>query len=95
MSSNIPTDLCYTESHEWARANALPFARSAIDAPALTALHRDVGLPLVAKPRLGFGSNGVRILMTPAHVNAALNRPDLNTLSTPGPKGYNDYPVLP
>ena len=21
MSSNIPTDLCYTESHEWARAN--------------------------------------------------------------------------
>ena len=37
-------------SYEWARANALPFARSAIDAPALSALHRDVGLPLVAKP---------------------------------------------
>ena len=28
-------------------------------------------------------------------LGAALNRPDLNTLSTPGPKGYNDYPVLP
>ncbi len=63
-------------SYEWARANALPFARSAIDAPTLTALHRDVGLPLVAKPRLGFGSNGVRILMTPEHVNAALKRTD-------------------
>ena len=21
MSSNIPVDLCYSESHEWARAN--------------------------------------------------------------------------
>ena len=28
-------------------------------------------------------------------LGAALNRPDLNTHSTPGPKGYNDYPALP
>lgn len=59
-------------SHGWATAHGLPFARSAQDATGLHQLQADVGWPLVAKPRLGFGSNGVRLLQTDAHLQAAL-----------------------
>lgn len=59
-------------SYRWATDNGLPFARSAIDAAGVARLRDEVGLPLVAKPREGFGSNGVRMLLTEAHVEAAL-----------------------
>jgi len=59
-------------SYEWAMKHRLPFARSAIDAAGVARLREDVGLPLVAKPRDGFGSNGVRMLLTDDHVRATL-----------------------
>jgi carbamoyl-phosphate synthase large subunit len=59
-------------SHEWATARQLPFARSAIDAAGATRLRRELGFPLVAKPRDGFGSNGVRLLLTEEHLSAVL-----------------------
>lgn len=59
-------------SHQWAAANGLPFARSAIDAAGAARLRDEVGLPLIAKPRDGFGSNGVRLLLTDEHLDAAL-----------------------
>jgi carbamoyl-phosphate synthase large subunit len=60
-------------SYEWASARKLPFARSAIDAAGATALRRELGFPLVAKPRDGFGSNGVRLLLTEEHLRAVLD----------------------
>ena len=59
-------------SYEWATARKLPFARSAIDAAGATSLRRELGFPLVAKPRDGFGSNGVRLLLTEEHLRAVL-----------------------
>jgi hypothetical protein len=56
----------------WAHKNGLPFARSAIDAAGVARLREAVGLPLIAKPRDGFGSNGVRMLLSDEHVRAAL-----------------------
>jgi hypothetical protein len=64
------------KSYCWARKHRLPFAESAIDAAGVANLRKRFGLPLVAKPRLGFGSNGVRILATDHHVERALKRPD-------------------
>jgi len=59
-------------SYSWALENGLPFARSAIDAIGVAQLRNEVGFPLVAKPRQGFGSNGVRMLLTDEHVGVAL-----------------------
>lgn len=59
-------------SYLWAEKNGLPFARSAIDADGVARLRREVGFPLIAKPREGFGSNGVRMLLSDEHVRAAL-----------------------
>ena len=59
-------------SYCWARDNGLPFARSAIDASGAANLLAETGFPLVAKPRLGFGSNGVRFLLDEKHISAAL-----------------------
>lgn len=59
-------------SYEWATARQLPFARSAIDAAGATSLRRELGFPLVAKPRDGFGSNGVRMLLDEDHLLAVL-----------------------
>ena len=59
-------------SYEWATARRLPFARSAIDAAGAASLRRELGFPLVAKPRDGFGSNGVRMLLTEDHLRAVL-----------------------
>lgn len=60
------------ESYRWATRNGLPFARSAIDDAGAQALVREVGFPLIAKPRKGFASTGVRMLLDPSHVQAAL-----------------------
>jgi hypothetical protein len=60
------------KSYQWASSNGLPFAKSAIDREGLDALRNEFGLPLVAKPRLGFGSNGVRLLFTDEHCANAL-----------------------
>ena len=59
-------------SCRWAADNGLPFARSAIDAQGVARLRDELGFPLVAKPREGFGSNGVRLLLDDRHVAAAL-----------------------
>jgi hypothetical protein len=56
----------------WATQKGLPFARSAIDAAGVARLREEVGYPLVAKPRDGFGSHGVRLLLTDDHVAATL-----------------------
>lgn len=56
----------------WALENRLPFARSAIDAAGVAKLRDEVGFPLVAKPREGFGSNGVRMLLSDEHIGVAL-----------------------
>jgi hypothetical protein len=60
-------------SYRWAADNGLPFARSAIDAQGVAWLRDEVGFPLVAKPREGFGSNGVRMLLNDEHVGVALD----------------------
>ena len=60
-------------SYTWAMQKGLPFARSAIDAAGIAGLRNEVGFPLVAKPREGFGSNGVRMLLSDDHVSAALS----------------------
>jgi len=59
-------------SYSWALEHGLPFARSAIDAAGVAQLRDEVGFPLVAKPREGFGSNGVRMLLSDEHVAVAL-----------------------
>lgn len=59
-------------SYRWATDNGLPFARSAIDAAGVARLRDEVGFPLVAKPRRGFGSNGVRMLLDDAQAGIAL-----------------------
>jgi carbamoyl-phosphate synthase large subunit len=56
----------------WAADHGLPFARSAVDAAGVARLRDEVGFPLVAKPRQGFGSNGVRLLLDDRHAAAAL-----------------------
>ena len=56
----------------WAARKGLPFARSAIDAAGIARLRDEVGYPLFAKPRDGFGSNGVRLLLSDAHLEATL-----------------------
>lgn len=63
-------------SCSWALENGLPFARSAIDAAGVAQLRDEVGFPLVAKPRQGFGSNGVRMLLSDEHVAVALTAGD-------------------
>lgn len=63
-------------SFRWAQAKGLPFARSAVDAAGVAQLQREFGWPLVAKPRLGFGSNGVRMLLCDDHAGAALRAGD-------------------
>ncbi len=59
-------------SYRWATDHGLPFARSAIDASGIEQLRQRVGYPLVAKPRQGFGSHGVRLLLSDEHVAATL-----------------------
>lgn len=59
-------------SYEWATKSGLPFARSAIDPAAAARLRDEAGFPLVAKPRDGFGSNGVRMLLNDDHLQAVL-----------------------
>jgi hypothetical protein len=63
-------------SFEWCRANNLPFAASAIDHDGVQQLRAQFGFPLVAKPRLGFGSNGVRFLVNQRHIDATLAAED-------------------
>jgi hypothetical protein len=65
------------ESYAWATRNGLPFARSAIDDEGVRALVRDVGYPLIAKPRKGFASHGVRMLLDASHAQAALAAGDM------------------
>lgn len=64
-------------SCRWAAGHGLPFARSAIDEAGVARLRDDVGFPLVAKPREGFGSNGVQLLLDERHVAAALAAGDM------------------
>ena len=59
-------------SHAWATGKGLPFARSAIDAASVARLLGEVGFPLVAKPRDGFGSHGVRMLLSDDHIAQTL-----------------------
>lgn len=59
-------------SYRWAKDRQLPFARSAIDAQGAARLRQELGFPLIAKPRDGFGSNGVRMLDTEDHLRAVL-----------------------
>jgi len=59
-------------SYCWAKEKGLPFARSAIDAAGVARLRDQVGLPLIAKPRLGYGSHGVRMLLSEEHIEIAL-----------------------
>lgn len=55
-------------SHEFARARGLPYVDSAAadDLPAVEQLIADYGYPLIAKPRIGDGSRGVRIVFDEA-----------------------------
>ena len=64
-------------SCRWATEHGLPFARSAIDAAGVARLREETGFPLVAKPREGFGSNGVRMLLDDEHVAVALAAGDM------------------
>ena len=64
-------------SCRWAEENGLPFARSAIDADGAARLRAAAGFPLVAKPRRGFGSNGVRLLLDDRHLAASLAAGDM------------------
>lgn len=63
-------------SWEFARAHGLPFAESVLGGtPVALAQCLDLaerhGLPLIAKPRLGFGSLGVRLLFDTAAIRSA------------------------
>jgi hypothetical protein len=64
-------------SCRWATEHGLPFARSAIDAAGAARLREEVGFPLVAKPREGFGSNDVRMLLSDEHLGTALAAGDM------------------
>jgi hypothetical protein len=64
------------KSFLFAREHGLPFADSAIDVDGVERLRKTFGLPLIAKPRLGFGSNGVRLLTADEHVQCALEEAD-------------------
>lgn len=64
------------KSYCFAREHGLPFAESAIDAAGVARLATTAGLPLIAKPRLGYGSNGVRFLFTPEHIERAFEIED-------------------
>ena len=59
-------------SFRWASERGLPFARSAVDPHDAARLRDQLGFPLIAKPRDGFGSNGVRMLLTEEHLRAVL-----------------------
>ncbi|MFM9916045.1 MAG: hypothetical protein ACKVOX_09590 [Rhizobacter sp.] len=64
-------------SAQFSVARGLPFARSApaADPIAVEALLDDVGWPLIAKPRAGFASLGVRILRQRNQLEAVLGNP--------------------
>jgi hypothetical protein len=64
-------------SYQWAAENGLPFASSAVDAAGVARLRETVGFPLIAKPREGFGSHGVRLLLNDGHAAAALSAGDM------------------
>ena len=59
-------------SFRWAQARGLPFARSAIDLDACRRLVADEGFPVIAKPRKGFASNGVRLVWNDDQLRVAL-----------------------
>ncbi|MGV3525794.1 MAG: hypothetical protein ACO1RX_16345 [Candidatus Sericytochromatia bacterium] len=68
-------------SYQWAQERSLPFANSlwyekTTDAKIYRQFLETVGFPLIAKPRQGFGSNGVLFLQTEA---------ELERLSLTGP----------
>jgi carbamoyl-phosphate synthase large subunit len=60
-------------SWQFAHAAGLPFAASAIEREAVLRLLDGHGPPLIAKPRYGFGSNGVYLLRDRSEVLAALD----------------------
>ena len=66
------------ESHEFAGARGLPFAPTLVSGPthAMREFIDRHGFPLVAKPRDGFGSRGVFLLVNEDQVRAALARPN-------------------
>lgn len=66
------------KSHEFARARGLPFVPTLVSAPthAMRAFIARHGFPLVAKPRDGFASRGVFLLVNEDQVRAALARPN-------------------
>ena len=66
------------ESHQFARLHGLPFVDSALadDPLAIEQLLARHGFPLIAKPRAGHGSRGVRIILDESQCTAARRLPD-------------------
>jgi len=64
-------------SHEFARARSLPYVDSALatDLPAVERLRAVWGYPLIAKPRIGNGSRGVRIVFDEMQLAAVARLP--------------------
>lgn len=71
-------------SHRFALEHDLPFARTflpqATHPESALAWADTVGYPILAKPREGFGSLGIRILLTPEHLQALLRRRPVDLL---------------
>jgi len=61
----------------FAQDNGLVFADTVVDAGGLDGLIARRGLPLIAKPRTGSGSHGVRLIRSRMEAEAALAVPDM------------------
>jgi hypothetical protein len=64
-------------SAEVLRKAGFPFVRTASDAGEAADLLRETGYPLLAKPRRGYASRGLRIIMDDGDLAAALEIPDI------------------
>lgn len=62
---------------QWAARHGLPFAESAVTPEAAHALHARWGMPMIAKPRKGDGSRGVRVLTRASQLDAVLAMPGM------------------
>jgi carbamoyl-phosphate synthase large subunit len=63
---------------EWLKANNCNYPRFAVsdDAAAIKVLENKCGYPLIAKPRKGKGSSGIKIIYNPAELIEISNRDD-------------------
>lgn len=76
------------ELHRWLRSHELPSPETDADPAALEAL-----LPLLGKPRRGFGGKGHRVLLTPDDVRLEGTQPHSGLVWQPMLTGFDEYSV--